>query len=91
MKTAFSSPILNESTTNPTWELSPTDRIKIIRLPKLLELTGQSRSMAYLRLNKRSPYYDEKFPKPIRLGLKSVGWQLGDVYDYIMALKMRSA
>ena len=62
----------------------------IIRLAKLLELLGISRSTVYLRLNPESQYYDPRFPKSIRLGAKSVGWILADVYAYIECLRNRN-
>lgn len=62
----------------------------IIRLANLLELLGISRSTVYLRLNPGSKYYDPRFPKSIRLGAKSVGWILADVYAYIECLRNRN-
>ncbi len=55
----------------------------IIRLPKLMELLSVSRSTVYLRLNPKSKYYDASFPKPVRLGVKALGWVLSDVHAYI--------
>lgn len=43
--------------------------------------------MIYLKINAKSRYFDAKFPKPIRLGQKAIGWLLSDIYDYIRALK----
>ena len=40
----------------------------IYRLPKVMELTGLSRSSIYLALSKGA------FPKPIKLGQRSIGW-----------------
>lgn len=61
----------------------------IIRLGKLLGLLGVSRSTVYLRINPESKYYDPMFPRSIRLGAKSVGWILADVYAYIEHLRNR--
>ncbi|MBP0635902.1 AlpA family transcriptional regulator [Cupriavidus sp. AcVe19-6a] len=47
---------------------------KVLRLKRLKEKTGISGSSIYNKLNPRSKYYDETFPKPIRLGLGAVGW-----------------
>lgn len=63
----------------------------VIRLDKLLGLLGVSRSTVYLRINPESKYYDPMFPKSIRLGAKSVGWILADVYAYIEHLRHRDA
>ena len=40
----------------------------IYRLPKVMELTGLSRSSIYLALSNGT------FPKPIKLGQRSIGW-----------------
>jgi len=41
---------------------------KIYRLPKVIELTGMSRSSIYIGIN------NETFPKPIKIGRRSIGW-----------------
>lgn len=51
----------------------------ILRLKKLKEKMGISSSTIYNKLNPRSKYFDEMFPKPIRLGLSSVGWLESEV------------
>ena len=59
----------------------------VIRLPKLLQILGISRSTVYLKINKSSKYYDKDFPLPIKLGEKAVGWVLQDVFNYIELIK----
>lgn len=59
------------------------DLRRIVRLAQLLEHLGLSRSTVYLRLNPKSKYHDPKFPKPIRLGAKAVGWLMADISAYI--------
>jgi prophage regulatory protein len=61
--------------------------MSVIRLPKLLQILGVSRSMVYLKINKCSKYYDKDFPLPIKLGQKAVGWVLLDVFNYIELIK----
>lgn len=61
--------------------------MSVIRLPKLLQILGISRSTVYLKLNKSSKYYDKYFPQPIKLGEKAVGWLLMDVFNYIESIK----
>lgn len=63
------------------------DQITIIRLPKLIKLIGLSRAAIYQRLQPSSPYYDDTFPKRVRLGRKSVGWRLSDVLEYVNNLE----
>ena len=59
----------------------PTQRI--LRLKRLKEKTGISGSTIYNKLNPRSKYYDETFPKPIRLGLGAVGWLEAEVDSWV--------
>ncbi|MEG2974619.1 MAG: AlpA family phage regulatory protein [Comamonas sp.] len=61
--------------------------MSVIRLPKLLQILGISRSTVYLKINKSSKYYDKEFPLPIKLGEKAVGWVLQDVFNYIELIK----
>jgi prophage regulatory protein len=58
---------------------------KILRLRRLKEKTGISRSSVYNKLNPRSKYYDATFPKPIRLGAASVGWLEADVEAWLVS------
>ncbi|AVY94683.1 hypothetical protein DAI18_12010 [Microvirgula aerodenitrificans] len=53
------------------------------RLPWVLERLGLSRSMVYLRLDRRSKYYDEHFPKRVRLGAGAIGFIEDEVEAYI--------
>lgn len=56
---------------------------KILRIKRLKEKTGLSGSSVYNKLNPRSKYFDETFPKPIRLGASSVGWLESEVDGWI--------
>lgn len=58
-------------------QISHADRI--LRLKHVLERTGTSRSWVYEAIRKGS------FPKPIRLGSRSVGWVESEVNAYIQA------
>lgn len=69
---------------------SGQDDLKVIRLPKLKDLLGLSRSTIYNRISEKSKYYDPSFPKSVKLGSKAVGWILKDVYFYIEQLKEKS-
>lgn len=42
--------------------------MKILRLPRVLDKTGDSRSGLYLKISQG------KFPRPIKLSTRSVGW-----------------
>ncbi|MCU1224256.1 MAG: alpA [Edaphobacter sp.] len=52
-------------------------RVSILRLRKVLERTGFSRSTLYLRIAAGS------FPRPISLGGRSVGWVDSEVDAWI--------
>jgi prophage regulatory protein len=49
----------------------------IIRLPKVKDRTGKSRSSIYADIK------EGKFPKPIPLGPRSVGWLSSDIDAWI--------
>jgi prophage regulatory protein len=79
-----------EPTTFTSDTFNLTEQLQIIRLPQLISLIGLSRSMIYLKLNTTSRYFDQNFPKPIRIGKKAVGWMLVDVHRYVNQLKASS-
>jgi prophage regulatory protein len=56
---------------------------KVLRMPQLLERISLSRAATYDRLNPKSRRYDATFPRPIRLGLNSVGWLESEVDAWI--------
>jgi prophage regulatory protein len=49
---------------------------KILRLPQVQEATGESRSTIYKRIS------EGEFPKPVKLGAKSVGWVEDEIAAY---------
>jgi prophage regulatory protein len=55
----------------------------VLRLSRLKHKTGISGSSIYNKLNPSSRYYDPTFPKPIRLGLASVGWIEHEIDDWL--------
>ncbi|MGI3427810.1 helix-turn-helix transcriptional regulator [Providencia stuartii] len=57
--------------------------IRILRMTELTVMLGISRSSIYEKLNPRSKYYDPDFPKPIKLGASSVGWQYASVEKWL--------
>ena len=50
---------------------------KILRLPNVLDRTGLSRSTVYLRVTER------RFPRPVSLGARAVGWIETEVEEWI--------
>nr|WP_284465595.1 AlpA family transcriptional regulator [Diaphorobacter nitroreducens] len=51
--------------------------MRILRLPAVSELTGLPRSTLYLYMSKGL------FPKPIKLGARSVGWVQDEVNQWL--------
>ncbi|MFM5316248.1 helix-turn-helix transcriptional regulator [Aeromonas veronii] len=58
--------------------------IKILRCNDLVKKLGLSRSSLYDRMNPSSPRFDNRFPKPIRLGLNSVGWLEHEIDQWLL-------
>ncbi len=50
---------------------------KILRLPEVKSRTGLSRSTIYLRIS------EQRFPKPIALGGRAVGWLESEVESWL--------
>lgn len=51
--------------------------MRILRLPIVLDRTGLSRSTIYQRVS------EGRFPKPVSLGTRAVGWVESDVEEWI--------
>ncbi|MBJ6957480.1 AlpA family transcriptional regulator [Vibrio cholerae] len=51
--------------------------MKVIRLKEVIELTGLSKSSIYRMAS------DDKFPKPLSLGSRSVGWIESEVTQWL--------
>ncbi|MEJ1406732.1 MAG: AlpA family transcriptional regulator [Candidatus Sedimenticola sp. (ex Thyasira tokunagai)] len=49
----------------------------ILRLPTVKARTGLSRSTIYLRIS------EERFPKPVSLGGRAVGWVEAEIDDWL--------
>lgn len=56
---------------------SPIDRNKIVRLGRVLELTGVSRSMVYLMIGQG------RFPAAVPLGVRARGWLEAEVVGWL--------
>ena len=54
-----------------------SDKVKINRLATVKHVTGLSRSTIYLRIKQG------KFPKPVKLGGRAVGWVEQDVQNWL--------
>ena len=52
-------------------------QVRFLRLPEVLARTGLSRSTIYVRLDQG------RFPRPVSLGGRAVGWIEAEVDDWI--------
>lgn len=52
--------------------------LRILRRPAVIEKTGLSESTIYLMLK------EKKFPAPVQLGPRNVGWVESEVDDWLM-------
>lgn len=57
---------------------------KILRLPEVINRTGLSRSSIYSYIGRNL------FPRPIGLGIRSVGWHSSDIESWIESRQLRS-
>lgn len=55
-----------------------TKASRIVRLPEVCRLTGLSRSTVYERIR------EDRFPQPVNLGGRSVGWLEAEVSRWIV-------
>lgn len=62
--------------------------LKILRLKQMLAVVNISKSNAYDKLNPKSPRYDPLFPKPIKLGGRSIGFIESEIQGW---LQLRAA
>ena len=53
---------------------------KIIRRPQVEKATGLSRTTIYQMMA------EDRFPKPVRLGKRAVGWRESDLSDWLEGL-----
>ncbi|MDS0787598.1 AlpA family phage regulatory protein [Proteus vulgaris] len=59
-------------------------KIKILRLPYVIQRIGIGRSTIYDWINPASPRYDPTFPKQKKLGKQSVGWIESEINDWLL-------
>ena len=53
----------------------------LIRLPKVIEITGNSRSKIYADVK------EGLFPAPLKIGKRAVAWKVSDIDGWIKSLK----
>lgn len=52
---------------------------RFLRLPEVMKITALSRSSIYLNIS------ENKFPKPINIGIRSVAWLESDINDWVLS------
>jgi prophage regulatory protein len=60
-------------------------KLTIIKRTEVQARTALSRSAIYAKLDPKSPYYDQTFPKPIPLGGRSIGWVESEIDAWIQS------
>lgn len=68
-----------------TPSITTTSPLKILKIDEVLELTSLSRATHFAKLNAKSKSYDPNYPKPIKLGPRSVGYVEQEVIDWLRA------
>ena len=56
---------------------------RFVRMREVQKKIGISRSTVYDWINPNSPRFDDSFPKPVRLGVNSVGWVDTELEDWL--------
>ena len=56
---------------------------RFIRLDELMEIIGVRKSTVYSWMKENGPHYDPEFPRPRRLGNRSVAWLESEVEDWM--------
>ena len=54
--------------------------MRIIRLKEVIKMTGLSRSSIYRMMN------ENRFPKSVNLGFRSVGWLEEDLHGWLQSI-----
>lgn len=57
--------------------MSNSIKIGVLRLPAVIQLVGLSRSSIYLLIKQA------RFPKPVLLSLRAVGWRQCDIHAWL--------
>ena len=58
---------------------------RILRHRDVQAKIGVARSTIYDWINPKSPRFDVAFPKPVKIGLNSVGWLESEIDNWIIA------
>ncbi|MDR1890027.1 MAG: AlpA family transcriptional regulator [Zoogloeaceae bacterium] len=67
-------------------QASPAAATRIVRIKELSRMIGLSRVSIYNRLNPQRTSYDPAFPRPVRLGPRSVGFRADEIEAWLAGL-----
>lgn len=62
-----------------------TTPLKILKIDEVLKMTSLSRATHFAKLNEKSKSYDPDYPKPLKLGARSVGYVEQEVINWLQA------
>jgi prophage regulatory protein len=65
--------------------MTTTTPLKILKIDEVLEMTSLSRATHFAKLNEKSKSYDPDYPKPLKLGARSVGYVEQEVINWLQA------
>ena len=57
--------------------------IQLLEMKEVLDMTRQSRTAHFDKLNKKSKHYDPDYPKPVKIGFRSVRYIEHEVVAWI--------
>lgn len=60
-----------------------TGTVAILRLARVMKITGLCRSSVYAKLNAASKSFDPEFPKPVPIGTRARGWLASEVDGWV--------
>lgn len=63
----------------------PETTIRLLRMPAVQELTGFSRTEIYKQMK------DGTFPKPLKIGIRSIAWTDTAIEEWIKGLEKEAA
>lgn len=67
---------------------NPHSAVQVLRISDVIAITGLCRSSIYNKINPKSPYYDQSFPKAFKLGLRTTGWLKMEIENWIKEAAM---
>ena len=70
---------------NPLYDTQPLLSFSVQRMPVVMARTGHAKSTIYKLIS------EDKFPKPVALGSRAVGWRSTDIDSYIASLTEKGA